>query len=414
MRTLRAGGWTLLPMAASVGLGCSSGARAAADAGAATEGGSGPGQLADAAEGSVDATGAPVLSGGQDAAADDGAASVADAGNDGGSDAGGGSFMAAPPGWSFSDLAWATQFGYSGMGAAPSAPNEGTFVANGKPAPNTSVGFLNDWNFGIQEKVGSVWSVSGSAPYWGSSSAAQTGTYASGNSANYAFPGNVFQTSTGGDSSLFTGYSPQAFNSQGTGLTLFDHYVGGPQQLAIHSNGSVYYYEWSSGTINTEGKRYFPFGGATEMYGQVKAELAGPNDGSWSSIWMLPDQGASGTGQEIDIQEYNVSGPRPNTIYSHVQAPAVQFASAAASTPLYSGYHVYGWDLNSATQTITVYLDGAEAGTFTGPQVGAKYFLILNANISSGTQSWEKSEGFVSNSNADMALNVEEVQIYQR
>jgi hypothetical protein len=322
--------------------------------------------------------------------------------------------MPAPPGWSYSQLAWVTQFGYGGMGTAPPAPNQGTFVANGTPAPNASVGFLNDWNFGIQEKPGSVWSVSGSTPYWGSSSGAQTGTYASGLHADYDFPGNVFQTSTGADSALFTGYSPQTFTSQGTGLTLSEHYVGGPKQLAIQSNGSVYYYYWSGGMINTEGKRYFPFGSATEMYGQVKAQMAGPNSGSWSAIWMLPDQGENGTGQEIDIQEYNVSGPDPYKMYSHVQAPAVQFAAASASTPLYSGYHVYGWDLNSATQTITVYLDGAKAGTFTGSQVGTRYFLILHTGLSSGNQSWQTQEGFVSNSTADMAMRVEEIQIYQR
>jgi hypothetical protein len=273
---------------------------------------------------------------------------------------------------------------------------------------------LNDWNFGNQESPGSVWSASGSAPYWGSSQAAQTGTYASALSADYSFPGNVFQTSTGANPALFTGYGPQTFTPQGTGLTLWDHYVGGPQQLAIHSNGSVYFYDWSSGMINTEGKRYFPFGGATETYGQVKAQMAGPNNGSWSAIWMLPDQGENGTGQEIDIQEYNVSGPNQYKMYSHVQGPAVQIAAGTASTPLYAGYHVYAWDINSATQTITVYLDGAQVGTFTGPQVGARYYLILDAAVSSGNASWEASEGFVPNSTVDMALRVDEVQIYQR
>jgi len=101
-------------------------------------------------------------------------------------------------------------------------------------------------------------------------------------------------------------------------------------------------------------------------------------------------------------------------MYSHVQAPAAQFAAAAASTPLYSGYHVYAWNVNSATQTITVYLDGVQAGTYTGPQIGARYFLILHATVSSGNMSWQKQEGFVTNSTADMALKVDEIQIYQR
>jgi len=38
----------------------------------------------------------------------------------------------------------------------------------------------------------------------------------------------------------------------------------------------------------------------------------------------------------------------------------------------------------------------------------------LHATVSSGQASWEKSEGFVTNSNADMQMNVAEVQVYQR
>jgi hypothetical protein len=321
--------------------------------------------------------------------------------------------MPAPAGWSYSNLVWETQFGYAGMGSAPSSPNQGTFVSGGVPKPDTSVGLFNDWNFGNQQAPGAVWSRSGSDPYWGSSQGGQSGSYASGDSADYSFPGNVFQTSTGANMSLLGGYAPQTFTSQGTGLTLFDHYVGGPQQVAIQSNGSTYDYEWSSGMINTEGKRFFPFGGATEFFAQVQAKMAGPNNGSWSAIWTLPDQGQSGTGQEIDIQEFNVSGPNPDKMYSHVQAPAVAIGTGTSTTSLDAGYHVYGWHVNSATQTITTYLDGAQTGTFTGAQVGSKYFLILDAAISSGQQSWQSGEGFVPNSQADMAFGIAEVQVYQ-
>jgi hypothetical protein len=354
-----------------------------------------------------------------DASADAGAHTPdagADAGvhmPDAGADAGS-TFLPPPAGWSYSALVFETQFGYAGMGAAPSAPNQGTFVANGVPTPDTSVGFLNDWNFGIQQIAGSVWSRSGSNPYWGSSQGKQTGTYASGDSADYAFPGNVFQTSTGSDATLFGGYAPQTFTSQGTGLTVLDHYVGGPKQLSIQSNGSTYFYEWTSGAINSEGKRFFPFGGATEFYAQVSAKMAGPNSGSWSAIWTLPDQGENGTGQEIDVQEFNVSGPDPAKMYSHVQAPAVLVGTGTSSTPLYAGYHVYGWHVDSATQTLTTYLDGTQTGTFTGAQVGSKYFLIFDAAVSSGQQPWQASEGFVSNSTADMSMGVAEIQVYQR
>jgi hypothetical protein len=128
---------------------------------------------------------------------------------------------------------------------------------------------------------------------------------------------------------------------------------------------------------------------------------------------MLPDQGENGTGQEIDIQEYNVDGPSPNGMNSHVQEPAVLVGSGTSSTPLDTGYHVYGWHVNSATQTLTLYLDGVQTGTYTGAQVGSKYFLILDAAVSSGQQSWQSSEGFVSSSDANMAMSVAEVQVYQ-
>jgi hypothetical protein len=323
-------------------------------------------------------------------------------------------FMPAPPGWSYNQLAFETQFGYSGMGTSPTAPNSGTFVSNGVPAPNTSVGLLNDWNFGNQQRPGAVWSQSGSNPYWGSSPGAQNGTYASAFDAEYDFPGNVFQTSSGANQALFGGYAPQTFMAQGTGLTLWNHFVGGPQQLAIHSNGSVYFYEWSAGMINTESKRFFPFGTATEFYGQVKAKMAGPNSGSWSGIWMLPDQAEGGTGQEIDIMEYNVSGANPNKMYSHVQGPAVLVGVGTSSTPLYQDDHIYAWDVNSATQTVTFYLDGIETGTHTGGQVGARYYLILDAGVSSGQQAWQVGEGFVVDSTADMSMRIAEIQIYQR
>jgi hypothetical protein len=351
----------------------------------------------------------PDAGAGSDANAD--AGSDTGAAPDAGADAGG-TFMTAPSGWSYTQLVFETEFGYAGMGKAPSAPNQGSFVSGGVPAPDTSVGLLNDWNFGNQQQPGAVWSASGSDPYWGSSQGGQSGTYASGDSADYSFPGNVFQTSTGAVQGLVGGYMPQAFTSQGAGLTLADHYVGGPQTVAIQSNGSVYHYEWTSGMINTEGKRFFPFGGANEFFAQVRAKMAGPNTGSWSAIWTLPDVG--GTGQEIDVQEYDVSGPDPDKMYSHVQAPAVLVGTGTSNTPLWDGYHVYGWHVDSATQTLTTYLDGAQTGTFTGAQVGSKYFLILDAAVSSGQQSWQSSEGFVSNSNADMAMSVAEIQVYQR
>jgi beta-glucanase (GH16 family) len=162
----------------------------------------------------------------------------------------------------------------------------------------------------------------------------------------------------------------------------------------------------------TRGKRFFPFGGATQFFAQVNARMAGPNSGSWSAIWTLPDVG--GTGQEIDVQEYNVSGPDPGKMYSHVQAPAVLVGTGTSAAPLSAGYHVYGWSVDVPAQTLTTYLDGVETGTYTGPQVGSKYFIILDAAVSSGEQGWQSSEGFATNSNADMAMSVAEIQVYQQ
>jgi hypothetical protein len=75
---------------------------------------------------------------------------------------------------------------------------------------------------------------------------------------------------------------------------------------------------------------------------------------------------------------------------------------------------VYGWHVATATKTLTTYLDGVQTGTYTGAQVGSGYFLILDAAVSSGQQTWQSSEGFTTNSNADMAMSVAEIQVYQR
>jgi hypothetical protein len=297
------------------------------------------------------------------------------------------------------------------MGTSPSGPNGGSFVSTGVPTPDTSVGLLNDWNFGMQQMPDEAWAVSGSSPYVGSSLGCGN-TYASGDGADYSFPGSVFQTSTGANSALLGSYSPQIFISQGTGLTMQDHYVGGPLQIAIQSNGTICYYEWWSGVLNTEGKRFFPFGGATEFYAQVSAEMAGPNSGSWSGIWMLPDEGEGGTGQDFNVQSFNVEGPNAYSMYSEVDGTAL--GTGTSSTPLYAGYHTYGWDVSSTTQTVTLYLDGNKTATYTGSEIGSRYFLVLDAEVSSGQQSWESAEGFVTDSNADMAMGVAEVQVYQK
>jgi hypothetical protein len=319
--------------------------------------------------------------------------------------------MPSPAGWSYSQLVFETEFGYNGMGTSPSAPNSGKFTSNtNAPTPDTSVGLLNDWNFGMQEQPGAVWSLSGSNPYVGSSIGCGN-TWASGIGADYSFPGSVFQTSTGENPLLLGGYSPQTFTSQGTGLTLWDHYVGGPLQIATQTNGAVCYYTWWSGMLNTEGKRFFPFGGATEFYAQVSAQMAGPNNGSWSGIWMLPDLGEGGTGQPFNVQSYNVEGPNADAMYS--QANGTALSVGTSSTPLYAGYHTYGWDVDTSSQTVTMYLDGVQAATYTGSGIGSMYFLVLDAEVSSGQQSWESSESFVTNSNADMAMSVAEVQVYQ-
>ena len=172
---------------------------------------------------------------------------------------------------------------------------------------------------------------------------------------------------------------------------------GGPQQQAIQSNGTTDFYEWSSGVINTEGKRYFPFGSATEFYLQVNAKNGGPEQRRLvGHLDALPRPGRerqpvrrSTTGQEMDVD-----GPNRYAMVSHGSGPRGRDRkNFKASTTLDGNYHVYGCHVNSSTHTVTMLLDGAQAGTFTGAQVGARYFLILHATVSSGQASWEKSEG---------------------
>jgi hypothetical protein len=101
-------------------------------------------------------------------------------------------------------------------------------------------------------------------------------------------------------------------------------------------------------------------------------------------------------------------------MYSHMQNPAVEVAAGTSASPLDTSYHVYGCHVQSSTHTVTMVLDGVSAGTFTGAQVGAGYFLIMESSLSNGQASWEKSEGFVPNATTDMSMGIAEVQVYQR
>jgi hypothetical protein len=110
---LRATRWTLLPIAASVGLGCSSDASDASDA---TGGASDAGQRADAAEGGVDAYDASANAGGQDGGQD---SAPADGGAETGSSSStipwnGGNFYLY--GVNYPWLTYGTDFGSGGFG----------------------------------------------------------------------------------------------------------------------------------------------------------------------------------------------------------------------------------------------------------------------------------------------------------
>ena len=262
---------------------------------------------------------------------------------------------------------------------------------------------LANWNYGFTDDntSGSMggytpWGESGTAPYWGSLESTM-------GVLDYDLPGNVFQTSTGPDTSLYSTYSPQAFHANGWGVSIAAHYTGS-KQWNTQPYGPVTL-TWTSGAINSYNKISFPTGNHTSCFVQIKAQMMGyqgSDNGAWNALWFL---GQGNEQREIDLQETGLSGQSPNVITSHLQTPAVQIASFTSASDLSAGYHVYGMEL--ANQVVKIYLDEALVGMATSGTTGP-YFLLMNGAIASGTY------GAPPKNNVDMTMNVMEVQVYQR
>jgi Glycosyl hydrolases family 16 len=262
---------------------------------------------------------------------------------------------------------------------------------------------LANWNYGFSDDntSGSTgnyypWGASGTAPYWGSLESTQ-------GVLDYDLPGNVFQTSTGADTSLYSTYSPQAFHASGWGVSIAAHYTGS-KPWNTQPYGTVTE-TWTSGAINSYNKISFPSGGHTSCFVQIKAQMMGyqgSDNGAWDALWFL---GQGNEQREIDLQETGLSGQSPSYITSHLQTPAVEIASTKSGSDLSAGYHVYGMQL--ANQVVSIYLDNKLVGTATSGTTGP-YFLLMNGTIASGMY------GAAPANNVDMTMNVMEVQVYQQ
>jgi hypothetical protein len=261
---------------------------------------------------------------------------------------------------------------------------------------------LNNWNYGFADDNSSgpnggyyPWYATGSSPYWGSSMGS-TGDL------DYDLPGNVSQTSTGYNSSLFSGYAPQTFNPNGWGVSFTAHYTGPRTWNTVNGARSA---TWTSGVINSYNKIFFPSGGKTQAFVQVKAEMmsyGGKCNGAWDALWFL---GQGNEQREIDLQETGICGASTNLICSHLQSPQVFIEGYASSSDLAAGYHIYAMELVNGV--VNIYLDNVLVGTATSSTPGP-YFLLMNGAISDGTWSPAPSQ------NVDMTMNVMEVQVYQR
>ena len=263
---------------------------------------------------------------------------------------------------------------------------------------------LNNWNYGIGGNTGNYypWSGSGTAPYYGSSEH----MYAS----DYDVPGNVSQTSSGANSSLFSTYSPQNFSSTGCGVTFTAHYTGA-RNWNTTNEGTLTDY-WTSGAMNTYNKVSFPTNGRTSFYVQIKAQMMGYNgidNGAWNALWLLPV--GNWDEDEIDLQETGLQdNSSPNYLNSTLQSsPSREIDSYRSSSNLSAGYHTYGVEVTS-NGTITTYLDNVETGTINdGTGLTGPYYLVVNGAL---FKQGKLGVGWT-NTN-DMKMNIAEVQVYQK
>jgi hypothetical protein len=299
-----------------------------------------------------------------------------------------------------------TSPGFTAMGAPSFAGSTWTAadLTNDETFKN-----LDNWNYGISDDNASgssggyyPWCATGSSPYWGSSEISSSSTWAD----DYDVPGNVSQTSTGADASLFSGYSPQTFNPNGWGVT-FTAVPTGAKTWDTTSYGDITAH-WTSGALNTYNHISFPSGSHTSAYVQIRAQMMGyqgTNNGAWNALWFL---GQGNEQREIDLQETGVDGGNSSyQINSHLQSPEDSIESYTSADDLSAGYHIYAMELSGGV--VTIFLDNVQVGTTMSGTTGP-YFLIMNGSIASGDSGFnEGPTSFV-----NMTMNVMEVQVYQQ
>jgi hypothetical protein len=261
---------------------------------------------------------------------------------------------------------------------------------------------LDNWNYGVTDDNASgadggyaPWAASGAPPYWGS----QVSSYA----LDYDVPGNVFQTSNAYQPGLVSTYKPQTFTTGGWGVSILAHYTGSTV-WTTDPYGPVTV-TWTSGSINSYNKVFFPAEGKTSCFVQIRAQMMGygeSDNGAWNALWFL---GQGTEEQGITLQSTGIGGQSPRLATSSLEDPAGTIGMDTSSTDLASGYHIYGMELEGSK--VSVYLDGFSFGTASVAAV-APYFLIMSGNISSGMY------GDAPKANVDMTMSVMEVQVYER
>jgi hypothetical protein len=269
---------------------------------------------------------------------------------------------------------------------------------------------LANWNYGIGGSQSCSplptscnyypWWASGTAPNYG-------GGLAPAHVSNYDVPGNVSQTSSSPNTSLFNSYTPQKFASTGWGVTFTGHYNSSPQTYSV--NGVSDQFHWTSGSLNSFNKVYFPTGTHKSFYVQFKAQMMGQGatvNGAWNAIWLL---GQGNGARELDLQETGICGQNANLFCSNIQDPSSTIVDYNSSQNLSTGYHIYGIEYNGTTGVVNFYLDNQLRGSTTQVAGAGPYYILLDGEIGNGFAGASAPAN-----NIDMTMNLMQVQVYQR
>lgn len=192
------------------------------------------------------------------------------------------------------------------------------------------------------------------------------------------------------------------------GLTATQQPVNGVAQ------GSAQTFPVTSGAVSSYGN--FEFDG-----GYLQISMKAPSgDGAWPALWLLPGNGAGGSGDnfEIDMQEggFTGSGPANQAFSYHLHTPSGTFGGVVDSgVDLTAGFHTYGinWDPG---QSITWYLDGKQMAQVTSAQAPIPtepMELIMSNQVgNSNAAGWHTA--LDSSTPSSMQMQVDGVQLYQK